>query len=273
LKISRIFRKNKFLKKPKAYIENRDRFIIFLFFVCIYFLIKESTAPLPEMLNYLSPIFEKNKGYGEILFTLSSGYLIGFSVWYLDVYIPKKSRERFAYGTLYCDYHSLAKCVNDLIIKFEAEFEIENYFIQKSPRSGATELSFKYGNMIHLSNPDYVGPLRKHISKGIVVGELKLTQIDIEFAIDKILIYSNILPMHEINSVVHLRHYLAKIGHLINVSEVKLFDNWPTIINLIGEVCYRGMVILDKANKLGYQDKSLYLARVNEAHPSLLKRT
>ncbi len=79
--------------------------------------------------------------------------------------------------------------------------------------------------------------------------------------------------MHEINSVVHLRHYLAKINNLINVSEFEMFNNWPAIINLIGEVCYRGMVILDKANKLGFPDKSLYLAKVNEAHSSLLKRT
>ncbi|WP_432467501.1 hypothetical protein [Agarivorans sp. Z349TD_8] len=108
LKILRIFRRNKFFKKNKVYVENRDKVIITLFFVCLVILIKQSTAPLPDMLNYFYPIFARNKEYGEIFFTLSSGYLIGFSVWYLDVYTPKKSRERFAYGTLYCDYHSLA---------------------------------------------------------------------------------------------------------------------------------------------------------------------
>lgn len=269
----RIIRRNKFFKKPKAYIENNDKLMFILGFACLFFLFKESTASLPGMLNYFSPILSRDKEYGEILFTLSSGYLIGFSVWYLDVYIPKKSRERFAYGTLYCDYHSLAKCINDLVVNFEAEFEIENYFIQKSPRSGVNELLFKYENFNYISNPDFVGPLRKHISKGIFLSEFKRTQIDVEFSLDKIVIYSNILPMHEINSIVHLRHYLAKINNLIDVSELELFDNWPSIISLIGEVCYRGMVIVDKANKLGFSDKSLYLAKVNEAHLSLLKRT
>lgn len=273
MKISQVFLRNKIFSKPKIHIENRDKVIIFLFFICVAIFVKESTAPLPDILSSFVPIFVKNKEYGEILFTLSSGYLIGFSVWYLDVYIPKKSRKKLAYGTLYCDYNSLAKDINDLIIKFESEFEISGYFIQKSPRSGGFELSQKYGNINHLLNPEFVGPLRKHISKGIFINELNRIQMDIEFSLEKILIYSDILPMHEINSVVHLKHYLSKINHLTNTSEFELLDNWPIIINLIGECCYRGVVILDKANKLGPFVNDLYLAKVNEAHPFLLKQT
>lgn len=244
-----------------------------LFVICFAVFITQSTAPLPDMLNHFSPILARSEEYGDIFFTLSSGYIIGFSVWYLDVYRPKKSREQFAYRTLFCDYHSVAKCINDLIIKFEAEFEIEGYFIQNSPRTGSTELALKYAKEIHNINPDFIGPLRKHISKGIFISELKRTQLDIELALEKIIIYSNILPMHEVNSVLHLKHYLSKINHLINVSEYELLNEWPNIINLFGECCYRGMVILDKANELGFSNKNIYLAQINETHPSLLKRT
>ncbi|WP_163131269.1 hypothetical protein [Agarivorans sp. Alg241-V36] len=222
----------------------------------MFFLFKESNSYIPDPLGFLKPIFLKNENYGEVLFTLASGYVVGFFVWFLDVYLPKRAKLKFAYSTLYYDYGSLTSSLSKLIESLELELDKQGSFLECGSGIVAITLSIDYP-----TSKDNEGAPCIHQSTGVFKNTFQNLSPYISFELDKIASYSHLMPMQEVNALVHLKHYVLKINQVLQ-KETLLISDWKQIIGMHLECCNRGLVLLERANKVGHSDKNMYLSQI-----------
>lgn len=242
------------------YEKDYNKYFFIGFIISLIIIIKESTSPIPNFLAFLKPILI-HSNYNQILFTLASGYLIAFLIWYFDIYLPKKRKREFAYGTLFLDYNTIIQGINKYIISYEKEIGYSGFFLEKGIHAGIL-LSQEFNNPFDKTKNKPIIPLNNF--KVVFDNEI----IDIKFSLDKILIYNDVLPMHEINSASHLRHYLHKIEYLLNKKSITR-NEWLNILGLLSESLRRAVILLKKGDKLKFNfEQDTYLYDILKKHNS-----
>lgn len=111
-------------------------------FISLYFIFKESTAPMIPILigSALEALFVKSR-YSEISFAVSSGLFVAFLVWFVDIYIQKaiKLRRRKVHIQQWASsLYESARCIHYRLMAFCLNKDYDEIVFLGSPRSKTT---------------------------------------------------------------------------------------------------------------------------------------
>lgn len=105
-------------------LDKLNAIIFFFFIVCIYIQIKESDIIIPQLFNnnFFRYMLIKSEYDTSIIMSISTGYSVGFFIWFLDVYLKSFLRRRINLPRIRSKNHSALIFLNEIIISYDHEF-------------------------------------------------------------------------------------------------------------------------------------------------------
>lgn len=205
-------------KVTKKMSEGGDSIIFVFFIVSLFVAIKESNAEPLMNIEFINSLFYKSDNGSDIYFTISTGYMTGFFVWFLDSYIPRKARHHRVTSALRIEHIELIVVSSNLIKSLEIQTEREGFFKKYNHMNSLDMLAFLLINEAIQKDKDFN-------CYSIIMDEFKKSKEKLLRVIDKICAYQDFLTINEIKAITEMKASVYELDILldtIDTSEQKL---------------------------------------------------